>query len=183
MATRKRPKPTPQSTGSVKPIEPIVNRRGIQIGQARRTDVTVPVKVGGATAAKLKALADGNGVINIPEDAFRKALDELINPKPTNQAEPTPKSVLDQARDIIYGDREKTYGRPQVNLQSIADFWTVYLQRRAVVTGVNDTVTINDVCQMMVLLKTARLLNDPTHLDSLIDQAGYVALQERCVPK
>lgn len=181
MATRKRTKPQP--TGIVRSAEPLETRRTVQIGRARKGDVSIPIRVGVETANRLKEMAGTDGVINIPEEAFRKAMDQLVNPKPTNQAEPAQKSVLDQAREIIYGDREKTYGRPQVNLQSIADFWTTYLQRRAVVTGVNDTVTINDVCQMMVLLKTARLLNDPTHLDSLIDQAGYVALQERCVPK
>lgn len=104
------------------------------------------------------------------------------------------KNLLENANSIIYGDREKTYGHPALNLQTIAEMWTVYLHRKAAVerakspllammTGPGDhlpEITINDVCQMMVLLKTARLLNDPTHLDSLTDQAGYVALQERC---
>lgn len=88
-------------------------------------------------------------------------------------------NVMTQAQAVIYGDREKTYGRPDINLESIAQLWTVYLQRRAVVTGVSDRVTINDVCQMMVLLKAARLINDPTHHDSMVDQIGYVGLQER----
>ena len=31
----------------------------------------------------------------------------------------TPKSILDEAKDIIYGDREKTYGAPDKNLVAI----------------------------------------------------------------
>jgi len=35
------------------------------------------------------------------------------------------------------------------------------------------------VCQMMILLKVARLANDPRHRDSQIDLCGYAALMER----
>jgi hypothetical protein len=89
-------------------------------------------------------------------------------------------NVMTQAQAVIYGDREKTYGRPELNLESIAQLWTVYLQRKSVVKGTSDEVTINDVCQMMVLLKTARLINQPDHHDSQVDQIGYIGLQERC---
>lgn len=37
------------------------------------------------------------------------------------------KSVLKEAEEIIYGDREKTYGHPSKNLQAIADMWTAYV--------------------------------------------------------
>ena len=30
-------------------------------------------------------------------------------------------SVLEEAHKIIYGDREKTYGKPSKNLQTIAE--------------------------------------------------------------
>jgi hypothetical protein len=32
----------------------------------------------------------------------------------------------------------------------------------------------------MILLKTARLANDQTHRDSVVDICGYAALIERC---
>ena len=32
-------------------------------------------------------------------------------------------NVLEEAQDIIYGDREKTYGHPAKNLNCIADMW------------------------------------------------------------
>ena len=81
-----------------------------------------------------------------------------------------PKSILDEAREIIYGDREKTYGAPDKNLAKIAALWTAY-------TGFN--LNANDVCLMMILLKVARLTNDATHRDSLTDLCGYAALMER----
>jgi hypothetical protein len=87
--------------------------------------------------------------------------------------------VLAKAKDIIYGDREKTYGTPGFNLESIAQLWTVYLKRRNPACEMLDPLTKADVCQLMILLKTARLINNQGHLDSLVDQCGYAALQER----
>ena len=88
----------------------------------------------------------------------------------------TPKSILDEAKDIIYGDREKTYGAPDKNLVAIAGYWANHLNTRF---GVYHDVTPEDVCIMMTLLKAARLGNDVTHRDSLVDAVGYLALLER----
>ena len=87
-----------------------------------------------------------------------------------------PQNLLQEAEQIIYGDREQTYGAPGKNLQAIADFWTVHLRHKY---NFNGEVTTDDVCQMMILVKQARRINDPTHHDSQVDIAGYIALQER----
>lgn len=79
-------------------------------------------------------------------------------------------NILDEAKEIIYGDREKTYGHPSVNLENIARFWSVYLKK---------DVNAQDVATMMVLLKLARMMNQPNHRDSLVDSVGYLALIER----
>jgi hypothetical protein len=80
-------------------------------------------------------------------------------------------SVLDEAKDIIYGDREKTYGKPSKNLETIAVFWSEYIGTK---------LSAKDVAVMMVLLKAARLRNDISHRDSVVDICGYAALIERC---
>jgi hypothetical protein len=85
------------------------------------------------------------------------------------------KSVLDEAKEIIYGDREKTYGHPAKNLNTIAVMWNAYLKAKN-----EPTLTAQDVSVMMMLLKCARLANDPTHRDSVVDICGYAALIERC---
>jgi len=87
-------------------------------------------------------------------------------------------SVLDEAKQIIYGDREKTYGHPSKNLKAIAKMWNSYLSSRLSI----DNVELNekDVAVLMVLLKGARLANDPSHRDSVVDICGYAALIERC---
>lgn len=74
--------------------------------------------------------------------------------------------VLAEAIDLINGDREKHYGTPAENFQAIADMWSAYL---------GHAVSASDVCNMMALLKIARLRNGP-HRDSAVDGAGYLAL-------
>ena len=87
-------------------------------------------------------------------------------------------NVLSEANRIIYGDREKTYGSPSKNLETIAQMWNAY-------TGAlnKDTHQLNaqDVAVMMVLLKIARLANQPDHRDSLVDGVGYFALVDRII--
>jgi hypothetical protein len=84
-------------------------------------------------------------------------------------------SVLKEAHKIIYGDREKTYGKPSKNLNTIAQMWNAYLTA----VGERD-LNAKDVATMMILLKAARLANDQTHRDSVVDICGYAALVERC---
>lgn len=90
------------------------------------------------------------------------------------------KSILQKAHEIIHGDREQTYGDPSKNLNQIAKFWSVHLSGT---TGEEIHLTPADVCEMMILLKVARLGNTPNHIDSLVDIAGYAALQERTADK
>jgi hypothetical protein len=85
-------------------------------------------------------------------------------------------SILKEANAIIYGDREKTYGHPSKNLETIALMWEAYLNARKHA----DPVTPKDVAAMMMLVKVARFANDPTHRDNLVDICGYAALIERC---
>jgi hypothetical protein len=84
-------------------------------------------------------------------------------------------SVLKEAHKIIYGDREKTYGKPSKNLDTIAKMWNAYITA----LGERD-LNAKDVATMMILLKAARLANDQTHRDSVVDICGYAALIERC---
>jgi len=78
-------------------------------------------------------------------------------------------TILDEAKAIIYGDREKTYGEPSKNLNLIASLWSDYLKQ---------AVTAQDVCMMMILLKVARQSNSYTR-DNLVDICGYAALNSR----
>ena len=88
-----------------------------------------------------------------------------------------PDSILNEAHKVIYGDRERTYGDPSKNLRCIADYWSVHLKHKY---GANFQVNIDDVCQMMIMLKQARLINDPKNRDGKVDTCGYQALMDRC---
>ena len=82
-------------------------------------------------------------------------------------------NVLNKASEVIYGEREQTYGDPGKNLRVIAEFWNTYLE------AIGRRLTAEDVCHMMTLLKVARLTNTPGHTDSLVDICGFTALAER----
>lgn len=86
-------------------------------------------------------------------------------------------SILTEAHNIIYGDREKTYGHPAKNLKTIAAMWSAYMNN---MDDGNFVVTAKDVAAMMMLVKVARFANDPSHRDNLVDVCGYAALIERC---
>lgn len=88
-------------------------------------------------------------------------------------------SILSEAEAIIYGDREATYGEPGKNLETIANLWEEYLRARGLFNMNSDGLQPTDVALMMVLLKVARLTNDPQHHDSMVDICGYTALIER----
>lgn len=111
----------------------------------------------------------------------KKPVAKKIKVSATVQTE-EPINILMEANKIIYGDREKAYGNPRFNLDSISAFWNVYLNRKfpEVVSQFGSFyMTAEDVAQFMILLKTARLIHNPIHKDSLVDQAGYAALQGR----
>lgn len=90
-------------------------------------------------------------------------------------------TALDKAKEVIYGDREKTYGTPDKNLKIIAKMWSAYLEGRMNMRSLPVELNAKDVCWMMNLLKTARAAHDQTHDDNVVDAIGYVALTERCV--
>ena len=79
-------------------------------------------------------------------------------------------NIADKAKEIIHGDREKTYGELGKNLNVIAGMWSAYLRA---------DISAADVCNMMALLKIARLRNTPGHEDSMVDLIGYTLLQDR----
>ena len=74
--------------------------------------------------------------------------------------------ILETAKHLVNGSRQDDYGDAAESFQCIAEMWSAYL-------GV--AVSGRDVCNMMALLKIARLRNGP-HEDSSIDGAGYLAL-------
>lgn len=79
-------------------------------------------------------------------------------------------SILEEAQEIIHGERNKTYGHPRDQFALVAQLWSDYL-------GVE--VTPDDHAAMMVLLKLSRVKTGGYHRDAAVDIAGYAGTMER----
>lgn len=75
--------------------------------------------------------------------------------------------VLSSAKELVNGVRAQAYGDAYKNHERIAKLWSVILEK---------DVSVAEVYQCMILVKTARLMNTPDHEDSWVDIAGYASL-------
>lgn len=75
--------------------------------------------------------------------------------------------VLDNAKKIINGERQGTYGNAEDSFSIIAQMWTAYLGK---------DITADDVANMMILMKVARNSSGVYKDDNWIDICGYAAL-------
>lgn len=82
----------------------------------------------------------------------------------------TRESILTAVANTILKNRQDIYGPPEDSFAAIADLWTVYLSRHA-----PGPLHSHDVAAMMALLKIARIMAQPTHMDNWIDLTGYGA--------
>src|SRR5699024_3678516 len=77
------------------------------------------------------------------------------------------KETLETAAALVHGDRQNDYGTPQENFARIAALWEPIFGR---------AVTPGEVALALAQLKIARLIHTPTHADSWVDAAGYIAI-------
>ena len=108
-------------------------------------------------------IVDVNKKVGTPTDTPTDTPTETDTPTDT----PTTRSeILDAAKKIVTGDREKQYGSPEDNFSVVARFWSTYAGRE---------FTPVDVAMMMTLLKVARIKTGHYKSDSYIDACGYLA--------
>lgn len=79
--------------------------------------------------------------------------------------------ILEAAKATV-AKRGEAYGDAKENFERVAALWSYILDYH---------VEVHHVPSMMIALKLARLTNDPSHRDSMIDIAGYAALWSECV--
>lgn len=111
-------------------------------------------------------------------DANKKVSAPTDTPTATDTPTDTPTTraaILDAAKKIVTGDREKQYGSPEDNFAVIARFWEVYLSERCVGGGAEVTLNPDDVAMLMALMKVARIMTGTFKGDSYIDACGYLA--------
>jgi hypothetical protein len=75
--------------------------------------------------------------------------------------------ILDEAKRLTSSDRQEVYGDPHINHKRIADLWSAYLETE---------ISPSQVALCLCLVKIARLIETPEHLDSYIDLAAYSAI-------
>ena len=78
--------------------------------------------------------------------------------------------VLEEAKDLIYGQRADDYGDAQSNFQRMADLVNPIIKKA------DGNLTATDMSLVMIQVKIARLQESPDHEDSWVDIAGYAAL-------
>ena len=109
-------------------------------------------------------------LINLETHDYKIMDGILIKVDKQDKQQDSTETIADKAEKIVFGDREQTYGDPGNNLRMIAGMWSAYL-------GIE--ITPEQVCDMMVQLKIARLKSNPDHEDSKVDIIGYTLLKER----
>ena len=111
-----------------------------------------------------------DSLINLETHDYKIVDGILIRVDKEDKQQDSTETIADKAKKIVFGDREQTYGDPGKNLRMIAGMWSAYL-------GIE--ITPEQVCDMMVQLKIARLKSSPDHEDSKVDIIGYTLLKER----
>lgn len=82
--------------------------------------------------------------------------------------------ILDNAKICTTQDRNNQYGEPEDVFKDIARLWDAYAE---IIYDLRDVYeeTEFDVCMKQILLKIARALHNPEHMDNYVDIAGYAA--------
>ena len=90
--------------------------------------------------------------------------------------------ILEEAIELINGDRNNDYGDPLDDFSTTASLWQTYLSRTITARdGLN--LQAHDVAILMSLLKIARMSWSPTKRDHWADLAGYTACGWDCVER
>jgi len=107
----------------------------------------------------------------------RRSLPTLLRHSQQNDGDRCMKSILEEADELINGDRAKEYGHPSVNFQRIANLWTSHLQNKPVDQDGTFELTCEDVAWMMMQVKQARAM-EGLKRDTIVDAAGYIGIIE-----
>ena len=79
--------------------------------------------------------------------------------------------LLDLAKELTYGDREKDYGSPVDNMKHIAKIYNA-------ITG--QSISAINVAQFMQATKLARRSTSPLKADHYADDMAYTGIEYEC---
>jgi len=106
--------------------------------------------------------------------------------KPSVQPQATRITMLETAKQLTGGDRNRSYGPPYDNLKDCANLWEAYLNNKFGAIqlqpdgGYAARITAEDVAWMMTLLKMTRTFYPGYHPDNYVDGACYAAIAGEC---
>lgn len=134
-----------------------------------------------------RVVIGSDGKVEITANTVERAAQREAEKKPT-----TPEGrLLDEAAQVIGTDRNDQYGAAEDSFAVIAQFWNTWLTARwreifdhnmdaDEYTRVYVELSGADVANMLSLMKKARTAVGGYKRDNYLDDAGYVALAERC---
>lgn len=88
---------------------------------------------------------------------------------------PQPATILQDAEQAVYGDRQDDYGHPREDFTRTAILWTGVLQHKL---ADGEYITPEDIALCMVQVKVSREVNKPKR-DNRVDGAGYFLCLDR----
>lgn len=89
-------------------------------------------------------------------------------------------SILDTAKELTTGDRNKSYGEPAPNLNCYAHMVEAYLDLRYPNMKQGAPLNSVDGAILMVLAKVSRVAVNQKHPDNYVDMAAYAAIAGEC---
>lgn len=94
------------------------------------------------------------------------------------------KSVLEEAQEIIHGERNESYGSPKEQHETVAAFFNIWIDRKYGPFDRERELDAEDVCWFNIFQKISREAWCRKR-DNLVDIAGYVGniemMQEKTV--
>lgn len=79
------------------------------------------------------------------------------------------RNILEEAHELINGDRRKDYGEVSESFKKMATLASIFLKK---------DLTELDICWIMIAVKICRQLNQSKR-DNLVDLAGYTGLMQQ----
>jgi hypothetical protein len=89
-----------------------------------------------------------------------------------HRPQPRHRDILDEARDLVHGDRRRDYAAPRENFERIGIIWGVQLK-------LPEPIPPRTVALMMIGLKLAREIATAKR-DNIRDAAGYALCADLC---
>lgn len=89
-------------------------------------------------------------------------------------------SALDEARQLVTGDRNNQYGPPTQDFQRTANLLNALGYHREDATGEVHEILPSDVAIIIAQVKISRIMHSRPKRDSWVDLAGYAACGYEC---